>query len=80
MTDKLANSTPQWHARQRRHRHNSFRGHTTMCQQNMWAIITSDSATEEAKKLAQRIHMLAEELEEALKTRIDPKEATNGTD
>jgi hypothetical protein len=74
MTDHLRTMSPAWHARQRRHRHNSFRGHARMCQQQMQGIISSDSATETAKQLALEIRNRALALEEALKVRVDLEE------
>lgn len=71
MIDTLKPMTKQWFDRQRRHHHNSFHGHATMCMQNMNSIERSDSTTPRAKELALQIWNLANELKTELKTRID---------
>lgn len=74
MTDTLKPMSPQWIARQRRHRHNSYLGHIAMCKQNMRAIHESDTTTPKAKALASRIFALATQLDSVLRQhRVDPK-------
>lgn len=74
MTDHIKPTSPEWQARQRRHRHNSYLGHCRMAMMNMNSIIVSDTTTVEAKQLAKRIHALATQLDSALrKRRVDPK-------
>lgn len=57
--------------RMKRWKHSSFLGHASMTQSQMNAIISSTTATKEAKNLANEIYNLSLKLKEALKTRLD---------
>lgn len=54
---------------QARWKHNSFMGSAMMMKRNCQSILTSDTATDEAKAIAVRIEQDAELLGEALRTR-----------
>lgn len=71
MPDTLKPASKQWHLRQRRHRHNSYQGHVTMCMSNMVAVMNSDSTTPEAKAIAMKVYTLAKALKELLRKRVD---------
>lgn len=70
--DYLKPMTPQWHARQRNHRHNGYTGHARMMQMQARAIIDSDTTSLRAKQAAAIIYSTAIDLASALKERIDP--------
>lgn len=55
-------------------KHNSFFGSAMFAQKSMNAILTSSTATVEAKKLAMDIQAKRVALRAALQTRIDPDE------
>ena len=64
--------TPEGTARRlRAFRHNGYLGYTSMTRRQMLTIIDSDSVTDEAAELAKKIALLATDLAEALKTRVD---------
>lgn len=69
MTDRLKPFTKAWHDRQLRHNHNSFHGHANMMKANCNSIVSSITATDEAKVIAYKIYNLAIELDIALKVR-----------
>ncbi len=69
MADKLKPSTPAWHARQARWRHNGFSGSARMMQMQALAICQSSTATDAAKALADEIYIKASRLLTELKTR-----------
>ena len=52
-------------------RHNSFTGYVSMLQKNMRTILSSSSATDEAKTKVNQMLELSFELAELLKTRKD---------
>lgn len=63
-----------WDFHQHVWRHNSFMGMAKMMLTNSNTILTSTSASAEAKAIAERIIPLARQLDAALrKERIDPK-------
>lgn len=59
-------------ARQRVWRHNAFSGHAAMMKSQLNAIAASDTATPEAKHIANQMLKWVPDLAKALKTRIDP--------
>lgn len=59
--------------RKRIWRHNSFLGYAVRMRKTAQEIIDSDSASPQAKQLAHHIRANAEDLQRALKERIDPK-------
>jgi hypothetical protein len=69
--DPLKWGSPQYEARQRRHRHNGFLGTVSMAFQGMAAIRYASTTTQRAKELSDCIAALLGELQAELKTRID---------
>ena len=72
MVDKLQPMNDAWHARQRRHKHNSFRGHAAMMLAQLQGILRSDSITPEARAAAEDMLTLADSLAFHLEKRVDP--------
>jgi hypothetical protein len=70
--DYLKSGSPQFKARQRRHRHNGYLGQAKMATLFCGQIIRSDSTTAAAKGLATEAYRILSQLEYALKTRVDP--------
>ena len=60
-----------WFRRQEIWRHNSFFGHVAMARQNMIGIMTSKTATDEAKAHATTIYNLLERLRVSLAKRVE---------
>lgn len=67
--DKLKPGSKQQAARDARWQHNSFIGHARMMQMQCKAILSSVTATDEAKAIAVRIEQDAEFLADALRSR-----------
>lgn len=69
--DPLLGKPALFEARQRRHRHNGFKGHIAMAFQGMAAIRYAPTTTAMAKDLSNQIAALLGELNAELGTRID---------
>lgn len=65
--------TPEGRKRQLRVlKHNGMRGHVAMMKSQLNAMLSSDSITPEAFEIASSMHRMASDLDEHLKTRVDP--------
>lgn len=71
MADRLKPGSPQWVARNLRHRHNGFKGSVEMSLSQMRAIASAPTTTEISKQKARRIEDLLLSLRESLKERVD---------
>lgn len=74
MPRKNANAVkrPKTPARQRVWKHNSFRGHTAMMQQQLRGMLASDSITEAARGQILTVQLEVQTLDGLLKERKDP--------